>query len=420
MSQLSECSCSLSSEPLVAVYHELGRHYVNTYKSPYHSPAAILVLLLFERPAVILRGTGGIRVAKGQGAKRWPTCTSDIIPFGPDITVKSIGQWIILLPEPMPLTFLGLSLELCGGSLFTAVTASPTFLKQFIVAFRTDCARLRQPYRWQIILHHLWLIAEFLFRAMSAATSRNSITTWTRGFEVELLKVLSDATDICFDPRLTSSDSEEAATRPAMAANIFHAFGVHFARDVERPPGLHPRLALVEPKDDSDDSVTYAAYFIRTFRQDRRCHAAGCSNTFPEVGSTYQKCSACTVIAYCSTSCQVADWKDARYPHKEYCPKIQTFVAAGGGLGKLDDAESFMQGFDHEAGGTALSEIETWGRVRAAEKEAEDTADDLKALGLGFGIDPRTEGDRVGEPGESFDTEEKTCSSSDVALIAHV
>lgn len=225
MSQLSECSCSLSSEPLVAVYHELGRHYVNTYKSPYHSPAAILVLLLFERPAVILRGTGGIRVAKGQGAKRWPTCTSDIIPFGPDITVKSIGQWIILLPEPMPLTFLGLSLELCGGSLFTAVTASPTFLKQFIVAFRTDCARLRQPYRWQIILHHLWLIAEFLFRAMSAATSRNSITTWTRGFEVELLKVLSDATDICFDPRLTSSDSEEAATRPAMAANIFHAFG---------------------------------------------------------------------------------------------------------------------------------------------------------------------------------------------------
>ncbi|EJD41469.1 hypothetical protein AURDEDRAFT_169367 [Auricularia subglabra TFB-10046 SS5] len=63
-------------------------------------------------------------------------------------------------------------------------------------------------------------------------------------------------------------------------------------------------------------------YLIRT------CSAASCGKGIHETpsGKAFPLCAGCKFTQYCSKECQRADWKDASFPHKDFCPILRRLV----------------------------------------------------------------------------------------------
>ncbi|KAJ6597444.1 hypothetical protein B0H10DRAFT_1959743 [Mycena sp. CBHHK59/15] len=292
--------------------------------------------------ANVLHSAPKTRVAKGDN-RNWPQSISNVVPFGFDSLVRAVGQWCIILANPTPLMFLADALDLCGFPLFDAVTNSPTFLDLFIPSFRNTCTRLRScrpPDKLPV--PHLYMITVFLFRVIAGRSSYNSIMMWTKGRELELYGILSDA------------------------VTIFHAFAFHFSKDVERPPDLHPDLAPASnPSEPVDPIVDLLSM------QTDACYATGCKRSFQEVGRAFRKCGACTRVAYCSRECQITDWIDAEFPHRVVCRQLQIFNEAGGSL-KTNDREALLKVFDYSLGDSVIGPLHAWFKARVARKEIED------------------------------------------------
>ncbi|KAJ7663299.1 hypothetical protein DFH06DRAFT_1324773 [Mycena polygramma] len=319
---------------------------------------------LFLVPGDIFRLANVISVAKGDN-KHWPRSTAEVAPFGFDALVEVMGQWMVLLPHPSALVYLGGAMHLCGRSMFTAVTSSSTFLDRLIHTLRTACVSVRSSRVDLLPMHPLWMIAMGIVRIILERTSRNSVEIWVHGRELELYSLLSEAVTICCDPELSREYPGESRNLLPVAVTLFHAFAFHFSKDVPRPPDLHPKLAPA-PASDPPDSVDQLHDHL-TARSDT-CYAAGCTHTFQEVGHAFQKCAGCKHVAYCSRECQVADWKDPDFPHKIICKQLQIFDGAGG----LRDAETFLQDFDHAIGDELVEPLLVWCKAQDERKEMED------------------------------------------------
>ncbi|KAJ6477967.1 hypothetical protein DFH09DRAFT_1467571 [Mycena vulgaris] len=365
MSHLGQCACPVS-HPGNEQLHNIGLYWAEYYKC---TPTVVLMFFLFSFPANIFREANKTRVAKGEN-KSWPKSISDVIPFGFDALVEATSRWLIVLPNPTALMFLAGALEVCGRPLFTAITTSPTFLERFIPSFRNTCTRLRRSGRRdKLPASYLFVIAAFLFRVMVERTSQNSIMIWTKGRELELYAILSDAITIARDPGLSSLESEKGRTTMDITVNLFHAFAFHFSKDVERPPDLHPDLAPApEPSGEQEPLLRLNTNLTQ---RTQACYASGCRRSFQDVGHAYQKCGGCRHVAYCSKGCQIADWKAPEFPHKIVCKQLQIFFGAGG-LGKVDDEEAFLRNFDHASGDEVISPLNAWCKARDAQREMQD------------------------------------------------
>jgi hypothetical protein len=332
------------------------------------------MFLLFSTPASVFRESDKARVAKGDN-KNWPISISDIVPFGFDSLVEAIGQWNVVLPNPTALYFLSGALEMCGRPLFIAITTSPNFLTRFISSFRNTCTRLHRLYvPDRLPIPDMYVIATFLFSMMGQRTSQNSIMIWTNGREIELYKILSDAVTICRAQNTspTGNDmSEKDQLRMDASVNFFHAFAFHFSPDVPRPSNLHPELAPA-PETPFDPDTELIQLYSNLRKRNYNCYAAGCALSFQEVGHAYQKCGGCKHTAYCSRECQIADWKDAQFPHKAICKQLQVFFNAGGHGSSKEYDDEFPKNFNRELGDAVITPLSAWCSARNERKEIED------------------------------------------------
>ncbi|KAJ7741793.1 hypothetical protein DFH07DRAFT_52031 [Mycena maculata] len=160
---------------------------------------------------------------------------------------------------------------------------------------------------------------------------------WTKGRELELYRILSDAVTICRDPNLSPLDSELGRHDMAMA-------------DSTPDPPLLQLRANVKSRTDA-------------------CYAAGCRRSFQEIGHAFRVCGGCGHVYYCSRECQVADWKDTELPHKVICKQLQIFIDAGG---KIRGEEECLKSFNHALGDPVIPPLNAWFRARAARQEKED------------------------------------------------
>lgn len=169
MSRLLECTCP-QPDPLLLQLHKVGDETIKSLGLPAQYTAAnILIMMLFNTVTDVLRLSSRVKVVKG-GSKKWPTCRSDVIPFGHDQTATAIGQWALILPEPLALAYLARTLTLFGGTMFTALTASATFLEQLVSCFRAVVVRLRalpKPMNYVCTFTPLQVLVDFLgYRCM--------------------------------------------------------------------------------------------------------------------------------------------------------------------------------------------------------------------------------------------------------------
>jgi hypothetical protein len=187
-------------------------------------------------------------------------------------------------------------LTVCGRPLFDPLTTSTTFLDRFVSSFRNTCARLRssQP-RDNLPLSQLFTTGTFLFRVMTAHTSQ-PIALWTKGHELEIYKILSDAVTIYRDPKLSPVNGYNHENRMSMAINFFHAFAFHLSKDIERRPYLHSYLAPGPTKTSQLPNEPLAYLYSVVRGRNDRCYVAGCKHSFQEVGIVFRNEPAASML----------------------------------------------------------------------------------------------------------------------------
>jgi hypothetical protein len=314
MSRLSECTCADLEAPLISYFHERGRERMKLWG--HKTTGSVLIGVLFEQLASHVFEASAVRVAKGQG-RCWPACIADIIPFGHPALVTAVGQWIIVLDEPsMPLQFLTAALPICGRPLFVAVSTSPVFLKQVRLSMKATCRRLEDGSQW-LDQYPLLRFGALLHAIMSCRTSQNSIMIWTRGHEIELWKVFSNAVRI-MQSRKPAREEDAVVIRQIIQS--FRDLILQFPPEATEPAWIHPAL-IIKPGYTITSWPSYTkaglldiVIFLADLKQQRYCFVLGCPRSFQEIGNTFQKCSACNVLGYCSSACQAADWKVRHSP----------------------------------------------------------------------------------------------------------
>ncbi|KAJ7459449.1 hypothetical protein B0H11DRAFT_2286383 [Mycena galericulata] len=379
LSRLSECQCPGMQNPTISRLHRSGGEFMAESYS-LKSPTHIFLNFLFSRLYGQLNGASKVKIAKGV-AKGWPTRISDVMPSGPDPLVAALGQWILVLDEPTnPLEFVAVALPICGRPLFIAISTSPKFLQQLIVAMKVVCRRLQDGSQTQWHDEYpLVPFGHFLYAVMMTRTSVNSIMAWTLGHEMQLWSVFSDAADI-LRSQASAATREEEHRDCLNTIRIFRELIEQFSPEAIKPRKIHPDL-VVHPRTPPGAFPSYTkaglhdlVIFVADLKNQPYCFVLGCPRAFQEIGNTFRRCAACGVPGYCSTACQRTDWKDSKFPHKVYCKKIKVFLDAAG-RAKLDfyDSESFLRKFKRDLiPQTTLQDIEAWARVRRAEVEEAD------------------------------------------------
>ncbi|KAJ7603206.1 hypothetical protein DFH06DRAFT_1344484 [Mycena polygramma] len=372
---LSNCNCADIEVPLISHLHERGVDRMQSWSQK--TAGSVLISVLFQQLSRQLDQASAVRIAKGQG-RCWPTRIADIVPFGFPALVTTVGQWIDVLEEPcMPLQFFSAALPICGRPLFVAVSTSALFLEQIIEALKATCRRLDFGAQW-LDPYPLLQFGTFLYAVMSCRTSQNSITVWTRGHEIQLWRVFSDAARV-LRSRERASEDNRLESHKVLAS--FHNLIRQFSPAVEEPrwvdPDIIPQEQTTNPWPvNTELGLRDVVAFLADLKFQRYCFVIGCPRSFQEIGNTFQKCSGCNVLGYCSSACQAADWKDRKFPHKVYCKKIKVFLGAAGGA-KLDfgDIKSFAGKFNRSAlpkGEPTLEDIARWSHVRRADVEEWD------------------------------------------------
>ncbi|KAJ6492831.1 hypothetical protein C8R47DRAFT_1319185 [Mycena vitilis] len=356
---VSNCNCADIEVPLISHLHERGVDRMQSWSDK--TAGSVLISVLFQQLSRQLDQASAVRVAKGQG-RCWPARIADIVPFGFPALVTAVGQWIVVLEEPcMPLRFFTAALPICGRPLFVAISTSALFMGQLIKALKATCRRLDFGAQW-LDPYPLLQFGAFLLDA----GTRNSAL---EGF-------LRCGPDIAVQG---ASEHNQIESHKVLAS--FHSLIRQFSPTVEEPrwvdPDIIPQEQTTNPWPvNTELGLRDVVAFLADLKCQRYCFVIGCPRSFQEIGNTFQKCSGCNVLGYCSSACQTADWKDRKFPHKVYCKKIKLFLGAAGGA-KLDfgDIKSFAGKFDRSSlpkGETTLEDIARWSHVRRADVEEWD------------------------------------------------
>lgn len=281
---------------------------------------------------------------KGFGSKRgrWPTSAEQLFPYGPERSMRSLVSQLgtFSFAESVVTDLVSLHRPLA----FPSILLSPTralFMNYIITrlsacpaAINADLAKLRQPVlpavRDAIVQRHLaacyytamllYAVAvgpdhhideqtflysrreQELFAALDAVCL---LTHARRKNELYWLELLT--THLWY--RMTEAQ-RDAAGYPCPPP---------YAREIERTEQIHanPYRAL----------RLYLPEGLRV--PARACDGPGCVKTVHDKAApgAFARCGRCRAVQYCSRECQRADWKRARFPHREICGMLQALLA---------------------------------------------------------------------------------------------
>ncbi|KAJ7153403.1 hypothetical protein C8R43DRAFT_444852 [Mycena crocata] len=383
VARLSVCTCVDTTVPLISAFHERGRNILADEWSP-RTPSTMLILYLLSLLDVRINLAGRVKFAKGKG-KCWPTDINDVMPFGSRALVTAVGQWMLFLDEPsLPLQVLTSALPVCGRPLFVEITTSRDFRKKLIISMKVITRQIRfGPVGKRLDRHNPWVrFADFMYAVMCARTSQNAIMAWVEGVEKQLWVVFTEAVTILRTPTMGLIPiHEEVHDDIDAVVRKFRSLIDHFSPAAAPKGRIHPQLVIepyteIRPEWDTEAGLLDLVIFLADLKRQPYCFVIGCPRSFQEMGNTFSKCAACNVPGYCSRACQATDWKDEDFPHKQYCKKINVFIAAAGGA-KLnwDSPQDFMRKFRRSRlrrGDTTLQDIERWALVRRGKVESWD------------------------------------------------
>ncbi|KAF9058137.1 hypothetical protein BJ165DRAFT_1521447 [Panaeolus papilionaceus] len=345
LQKLSTCQCVMN--PNSKVFHsgltdlrtmwaELGVHEGRSETCKFVTTACKLLQAIMgaSKEKSVLRGV----------SNRWPPKASELLPHGPDITMKSLLQWERLVDDCIVTELFTSLIRFVGPQLYKSIV-------------QVDAVRV-------LLIDPVWRhLSRTLDDMKSESTARTPAapTYELQDMGTGLINCLHEI----FRPPISSNvrclyGSETKALQlcslilyllPVLSRYLdreglqnfkwrFVAFGQLIFRTFQMERAGKPKIPL-HPLIVQRDLHTYQASQVARMQMDRgdsqrptneaiaitmtECHiskpcaAPGCFLSFRDQGTSFKTCVRCQTIGYCSKECQKRHWSATEHPHKRYC-----------------------------------------------------------------------------------------------------
>lgn len=365
---ISMCACDLSDAKVKEIHRLASQSYkerrkdsewsindlVDTFMAAIHNP-----LQSTKASNNLHKVSRNAQKAAREGKKlKWPRSHQDILPYGTDVSIRMLGQWIELSPMPTTMGVMGSILELYKRSAIRPFIMSPTLPGKFLgvseipwfmmLGMIAPGQKIDYPYtigelkRCALVAQQLVYYAEpeeMVLLHKRTKEQHGDLLSFCSAL-LDFMKVMLNDTPLPL----------EAKTDLAYIVEWFHALGVQLHHCLDLPydtARYHPNIVagsklrvLIEANAPQMAFETFCR-----LAGEQRCFAPGCANTCAREGRKFENCAACRRTPYCSKACQVSAWKHPRAPHKEVCKKLRQ-LADETGVGsrlELKDALHFVE-----------------------------------------------------------------------------
>ncbi|KAJ7507243.1 hypothetical protein B0H11DRAFT_196296 [Mycena galericulata] len=283
--------------------------------------------------------------AAKQGKKvLWPTKPADLLPYGPETSVRAMAYWVERKPTPLWIGLLGSILEICKRSMV------PTLIMSSYIAEKS-IGMVEVP-----VMVHMMLAAEPRKTRNSQATPASCLADIKRCAVFflqmqtfcdrhELLKFFSGHEDFFFRAMKTSLDfvrniardvkpyTAETEKEVSYIESVFVTLAAtvhcHLGRpyDSKTYPPLVLTHSLAVLKGEKEPAIiAFQAFYQLAFHE--RCCSPGCTATFASLERKFSLCSGCSRVPFCSKQCLTTAWKYPGIAHKDVCKKIKAVAVA--------------------------------------------------------------------------------------------
>lgn len=271
----------------------------------------------------------------------WPLHPNDLIPFGERACAASHVRWCCEMFSPRAIACLSCLLQGTRPTLLPSLLESP----------------LRERVVWCLVqlLNADVGVDHFIWDISVPYAAPQPLPSWMRfpakylgvGLAATFLRNMLWGPDALPDDAIRLSLGFERTLSPALNT----ALGLAVATDTSEPeisaltrwacllyermdpkPPLHDLarreiLRLNSPMERSELEDLYQGMLCHIYVV-RTCSAPSCGRGIHETasGKALPLCAGCKFTQYCSKECQRADWKDASYPHKDFCPILRRLV----------------------------------------------------------------------------------------------
>ncbi|KAJ6588359.1 hypothetical protein B0H19DRAFT_1301069 [Mycena capillaripes] len=252
------------------------------------------------------------KAAKQRKNVLWPKKPSDLLPYGPDSSVRAMGYWIERAPKAIWIGLVGSMLEICKRSMIPPLIASPYIPEKSV-------GMVEIP-----VMLHLFLRASPSRQAK--ATPASLLADMKR-----CAAGLESVRPIARNVKPYTSETEQDAT---YIENVFIplAATVHCHLELPYDPKTYPpivlanSLSILETEDDPS-IIAFQAFYQLACHE--RCCSPGCTETFASQGRKFSLCSGCSRVPFCSKQCLTTAWKYPNVAHRDVCKKIMAVSVAG-------------------------------------------------------------------------------------------
>ena len=253
----------------------------------------------------------------------WPQQTTDIFVYPPQQMLAMLWKIFHTYEGPSVLLFLK-TITVAAGTTFTCLIHTiPSFPQQYIYQFKRLMTIDDQ-------FHEVGEFAKFLRCIYEQTSYDDSIlfTTWRPHVE-ETLAMFTDA--IKASSQISQDDTDDDPLIPCLALLGYRLISMltpSTPLDLSHCAPEILRKVLDNENLKRQGFVTYvhtAWMYVHNLAQSDKCHALGCLETFSTQNRRFSACGGCSIVAYCSKACQVADWKDVNAPHKPLCKALREY-----------------------------------------------------------------------------------------------
>jgi hypothetical protein len=305
-----------------------------------------------------------MRIDRIRKRKTWPRSIEEILPYGPEDTVRGLLGWLpsetcYYGADPASvLRMVHLILRFTRPLTLPYVLTSHTFISKGIQApLANACKTLESSRRdpeqpdysaeqeaYDVMLAVMNVMDDLVMLWTDEAQYHTLM-----GHRADQLRTLcARARDL---PIWFNSHPDIVCTRSAGGMDN-HGAGMRRSHWVELQA-----TSADEPKPVPNTAATWKTLtrLIHRIYISQRCASPECTNTFANAGP-FRYCSGCKRVSYCSRRCQKVGWSHPVVPHRAICMTLRRFCEALGCLLKLSISTTYPQpvSYDEEAARSIL------------------------------------------------------------------
>jgi hypothetical protein len=346
--RMSRCTCTCSTDERQRALHRAGD--VAFEKADCTADAggraALFVTGLFILMVKPETGTAFLLPSIRNLSSRhtWPTSIEDIMPHGPDDTVRGLLAWykpdyrkgLSLIPELGPMTqIVQMLMRYTHPMAIPSFAASGDLIRYGVIdVISAALSTLRQAPKGRAITRPLYNNGLHALHDLMVMVATLTVLCCNRPKRRRITQLYRRDMVLAYEGVVSEFDRLYARTQDHNIQGLRDQWAGMAARLVADHPDLHNDMTISEPTRLKAIAVSENLWMcmvetITSGEWGRRCASADCPRTFADP-VVFRLCGGCRRVRYCSKGCQKAAWKHHTVPHRGICAVIHHMCSTHG------------------------------------------------------------------------------------------